>query len=80
MVFNWQLVVSRLAGWRVNHNLMQAMQERGSRRFLWGIMHIDDAYFGGWLSGGKAGRVSENKVPFVAAIELNDKDRPIYIR
>ena len=32
-------------------------------------MEIDDAYLGGELSGGKAGRGSQNKVPFVAAVQ-----------
>jgi hypothetical protein len=34
----------------------------------------------GELSGGKAGRGSENKVPFVAAVEFNEKRRPIRMR
>jgi hypothetical protein len=32
------------------------------------LVQLDDAYFGGEHSGGKVGRGSENKVPFVAAI------------
>jgi len=59
---------------------MQAMQEREGQYHLQGIIHVDDAYFGGEINGGKAGRGSENKVPFVAAIELNDEGRPIRIK
>jgi hypothetical protein len=59
---------------------MQAMQERDSQYLLQGIIHIDDAYFGGELGGGKAGRGSENKIPFVAAVELNNEGRPIHIK
>ena len=35
---------------------------------------------GGELAGGKAGRGSENKVPFVAAISLSAEGRPLYIK
>ena len=59
---------------------MQATQERDSQYLLNGIIHVADAYSGGELSGGKAGRGSENKVPFVAAVELNDEGRPIHIK
>jgi hypothetical protein len=41
---------------------------------------VDDAYLGGELAGGKAGRGSENKVPFVAAISLTTEGRPLYIK
>ena len=44
------------------------------------IRRVDDAYFGGELSGGKAGRGSENKVPFVAALSLDDEGRPSRIK
>ena len=44
-----------------------------------GIVQIDDAYFCGELSVGKAGRGSENKVSFVAAVELNENRRPVRI-
>ena len=37
-------------------------------RQLGGIVQIDDAYLGGERNGGKAGRGSENKIPFVFAV------------
>ena len=46
------------------------MSERETKYTLSGQVQVDDAYFGGELSGGKAGRGSENKVPFVAALSL----------
>jgi len=49
---------------------MTAMTEREDRYMLHGSAQIDDAYLGGERSGGKAGRGSENKVPFVAAVSL----------
>ncbi len=47
---------------------------------LCGNVQADDAYLGGELAGGKAGRGSENKVPFVAAISLGAEGRPLYIK
>ena len=59
---------------------MQTMVERDAQYKLCGNVQVDDAYLGGELAGGKAGRGSENKVPFVAAISLNAKGRPMYIK
>ena len=39
----------------------------------------DDAYLGGERRG-KRGRGSENKVPFIAAIEVDAADRPLRVR
>jgi hypothetical protein len=39
-----------------------------------------DTYLGGELTGGTAGRGSENKVPFVAAVSLNEKGHPVYLK
>ena len=62
--------------WRLNHKVMQAMTEREAGRQLGGIVLVDDAYLGGERNGGKAGRGSENKVPFVIAVEVSDKGHP----
>jgi hypothetical protein len=35
-------------------------------------VQIEDAFLGGERSGGKVGRASENKVPFVIAVSLNN--------
>ena len=59
---------------------MQAMVERDAQYTLSGDVHVDDAYLGGELAGGKAGRGSENKVPFVVAISLSAEGRPLYIK
>ncbi len=42
-------------------------------------MEIDDAYFGGERVGGKPGRVSENKVPFVAAVQTTDNGKAVRV-
>ena len=55
--------------WLIKHKLMEVMREREDSRVLDGRVEIDDAYLGGERSGGKGGRGSENKVPFIAAVQ-----------
>jgi transposase-like protein len=64
--------------WRVKHKLMQVMYERELTTKLSGRVEIDDAYLGGEFPGGKVGRGSENKIPFIAAIQTNASHNPIY--
>ncbi len=59
---------------------MRAMVERDAKYTLSGDVQVDEAYFGGELVGGKAGRGSENKVPFVTAISLSAEGRPLCIK
>jgi len=67
------------AAWRMKHKLMQVMYERESSTRLSGRVEVDDAYLGGENPGGKAGRGSENKVPFIAAVQTNEKSNPLYV-
>ena len=53
------------------------MSEREEATILSGLVEVDDAYLGGQSPGGKAVRGSENKVPFVAAVETNDQGHPM---
>ena len=62
--------------WRMKHKLMQAMTHREAARQLAGFVQIDDAYLGGERNGGKAGRGSENKRPFVVAVSTDDQGHP----
>jgi hypothetical protein len=55
--------------WAVKHKLMEVMRLREDGRQLTGRVEIDDAYLGGQRMGGRAGRGSENKVSFVAAVQ-----------
>ena len=64
--------------WRVKHKLIQVMREREQTTVLSGRVEVDDAYLGGVRSGGKVGRGSENKVPFVAAVQTNDQGHPLF--
>jgi hypothetical protein len=66
-----QVGVSWRTAWLLKHKLMEAMRLREAETPLAGDVRVDDAYLGGERAGGKAGRGSENKVPFVAALELN---------
>lgn len=74
------LGISYPTAWLMQHKLMEAMSERETRYPLSGQIQIDDAYLGGELSGGKAGRGSENKVPFVAALSLDENGSPKYLK
>lgn len=75
-----QLGVSYPTAWMIHHKLMQAMAERDNAYPLSGTVQVDDAYLGGERNGGKAGRGSENKVPFVAAVALDEQNHPRYIK
>lgn len=72
-----QLGVSYPTAWLMQHKLMQVMADREERYVLTGKVQVDDAYLGGERTGGKAGRGSENKVPFVAAVSLSEEDHPL---
>ncbi len=67
-----QLGISWKAAWLLKHKIMEAMRQREANCPLSGEIRVDDAYLGGERTGGKVGRGSENKVAFVAAVELHD--------
>ncbi|GAA4648202.1 hypothetical protein GCM10023116_04680 [Kistimonas scapharcae] len=71
--------VSYNAAWRLKHKLMQVMKERDYSRPLQGYVQLDDVYWGG-KHGGKLGRGSANKHPFVAAVQTNEENFPLYMR
>ena len=62
--------------WLVKHKLMEVMRVREDSRQLDGRVEIDDAYLGGELVGGKRGRGSQNKVPFIAAVQTTPDGPP----
>jgi transposase-like protein len=70
--------VSYPTAWLITHKLMSVMLTKEKTTKLSGRIEADDAYFGGEKPGGKSGRGSENKVPFIAAVQTNDKGNPIY--
>jgi ribosomal protein L37AE/L43A len=65
--------------WLMKHKLMEVMREREESRQLEGRVEIDDAYLGGERSGGKVGRGSENKVPFIAAVQTTPEGHPQFV-
>ena len=64
--------------WKLKHKLMQVMMEHQNSDKLAGRVEIDDAYIGGEKPG-KRGRVSRNKIPFVAAVETTQDGRPMKV-
>jgi hypothetical protein len=73
------LGISYPAAWRMKHKLMQVMFEREHSTRLSGRVEVDDAYLGGELQGGKAGRGSKNKVLFIVAVQANNQNNPMYV-
>ena len=72
------LGVSYKTAWLIKHKLMEAMRLREAPRQLDGRVEMDDAYLGGELAGGKRGRGSQNKVPFIAAVQTTADGHPLY--
>jgi hypothetical protein len=66
------LGVSYPSAWLMKHKLMEVMRLREASRKLSGRVELDDGYLGGERSGGKTGRGSENKVPFVTAVQTTE--------
>jgi len=65
--------------WLIKHKLMEVMRVREEGRQLDGRVEIDDAYLGGERTGGKVGRGSENKVPFIAAVQTTPDGKPQFM-
>lgn len=63
--------------WLLKHKLLEVMRLREEPRQLTGRVEMDDAYLGGERSGGKPGRGSENKVPFLAAVQTTESGQPV---
>jgi hypothetical protein len=59
---------------------MQAMTERIPTYVLRGKIQLDDAYLGREHNGGQPGRGSENMVPIVAAVSLDEPGHPIHVK
>jgi len=66
--------------WLLHNKILKAMSDRDDAYVLRGKIQMDDAYLGGERPGGKAGRGSENKIPIIAAISLNESGHPIHAK
>jgi hypothetical protein len=62
----------------MKHKLIQVVYEREGTTKQSGRIEVDEAYHRGENLGGKAGRGSEYKVPFIAAIQTNFENHPLY--
>jgi hypothetical protein len=74
------LGVSYPTAWLLHQKINCAMADREAADLLDGAVQLDDAYLGGERSGGKADRGSENKVPFVAALSLDENGGPTHLK
>jgi hypothetical protein len=66
--------------WLLHDKINGAMSRQEAAHLLGGAVQPDDAYLGGERSGGKPGRGSENKVPLVAAVSMNEAGQPIRLK
>lgn len=82
------LGVKVATAWLLHNKILRAMTERedayllrGKIQFVAsGFREAVDSYLGGELQAGKGGRGSENKIPIVAAVYLNEADHPIHVK
>lgn len=75
-----RLGVTQTTAWKLKHKLLQVMLEREAAKPLSGRVEMDDAYLGGARSGGKRGRGSPGKTPFIAAVETTATGKPVRIK
>ena len=80
LAFKRQLGVSYPTAWLLHQKINRAMAAQDATHRLAGAVQLDDAYLGGERVGGKVGRGSKNKVPFVAAVSLNSAGHPLYLK
>jgi len=73
------LGVSYPTAWLMKQKIMEVMHQREQSRQLTGRVEIDDAYLGGEHHGGKPGRGSHNKVPFVCAVQTTEAGKAVFI-
>ncbi|PCI43747.1 MAG: IS1595 family transposase [Proteobacteria bacterium] len=77
MELHRQLGVTYNTAWGIKQKIMQVMKERDDGKCLTGVIQLDDVYWGGERHGGKRGRGSADKTPFVAAVSVNEDGHPI---
>lgn len=74
-----ELGVSYRSAWLINQKIMVAMAHNDEAAPLHGDVLVDDAYLGGEMPG-VGGRGSPNKVPFVAAVSLDERGHPMGVK
>lgn len=73
------LGVSYPTAWLLKYKIIEVMTLREANRRLTGRVEIDDSYLGGEVQGGKAGRGSPNKIPFVAAVQTTESGQSVLV-
>ncbi len=75
-----RLGVRQGTAWTIKRKLQPVMRERDATKPLTGRVEIDDAYLGGERTGGKRGRGTPGKTPFVAAVETTPEGKPVRLK
>ncbi len=75
-----KLGVNHKTAWLMRQKIMQSMLLDEKDKPISGRIEMDDAYLGGKLKGGKRGRGSENKQPFIVAVSTDNKNHPLKIK
>ena len=68
------------ATWLLHNKILRAMTERDDGCVLRGKIQIDAACLGRERPGDKAGRGSENMIPIVAALSVNEAGHPVHTK
>ncbi len=76
---NREFPISYPTAWNMLHKIRKAMGERDSHYNLYGIVEIDEAYFGRSTAGEKRGRGTEKKKVLVS-VSVNKHGRPQYAK
>ena len=66
-----RLGTTQTTAWKIKTKLAEVMRISGEAERLEGRVEMDDAYLGGQKSGGKTGRGSPGKRPFVVAVQTD---------
>lgn len=75
-----QLGVYYRTAWLIHFKIMESMCEHENTYLLRGKVEIDDAYLGEEPNVGRSSRGSENKVPFVATVSIDEAGHPLYVK
>lgn len=75
-----RLGTTQTTAWKIKTKLAEVMRRDGEGVVLNGRIEMDDVFLGGHRPGGKPGRGSPGKTPFIAAVETTDAGKPKRIR
>jgi transposase-like protein len=75
-----RLGVTQTTAWKIKTKLAEVMRREGDGLRLKGRVEMDDVFLGGHRPGGKKGRGSPGKTPFIAAVETTEDGKPKRIR